>query len=246
MNLEANVSSPEVDIDQQQHQQQQHQQHQHPVHHQHPPHHPHTHINQLQHQQTQQSPQHQHQHQHHQQQQQQQQQHSVQATVGKTSTNPGYTSFSISSILSRAEPVSKKGLGVITPVASLPLSAAAAAAAAAASVSNGAGVGLGTNGTPSSQDAAMLSRKEQASKNPQAKLELSEDSGEDWCFASGTDEAFAVILGQAKGPGAHPHPDRSPPGTPVEPEDHPSGIWSGSGFPDPQADHPLIGDGPRA
>ncbi|KFB40158.1 AGAP000488-PA-like protein [Anopheles sinensis] len=59
---------------------------------------------------------------------------------------------------SRTEPVSKKGLGVITPVASLPLSAAAAAAAAAASVSHGAGVGLGANGTPNSQDAAMLSR----------------------------------------------------------------------------------------
>uniref|UniRef100_A0A182M4Z5 Uncharacterized protein n=1 Tax=Anopheles culicifacies TaxID=139723 RepID=A0A182M4Z5_9DIPT len=53
--------------------------------------------------------------------------------------------------------ISKKGIGVITPVPSLPLSAAAAAAAAAASVSNGT-VSLGSNGTPSTQDAAMLSR----------------------------------------------------------------------------------------
>ncbi|XP_065095132.1 homeobox protein Hmx-like, partial [Ochlerotatus camptorhynchus] len=74
-----------------------------------------------------------------------------QPTLGKTAATPGYTSFSISSILSRNEPCSKKG--VITPIPSLPLSAAAAAAAAVAS-SNGNG---SINGATSPQDAAMLS-----------------------------------------------------------------------------------------
>ncbi|XP_058839780.1 homeobox protein Hmx [Topomyia yanbarensis] len=81
-------------------------------------------------------------------------QHSLEGspTVGKTSATPGYTSFSISSILSRHEPNSKKGVGVIAPIPSLPLSAAAAAAAAAVVSSNGNG------GATSPQDAAMLSR----------------------------------------------------------------------------------------
>ncbi|XP_055617075.1 homeobox protein Hmx [Toxorhynchites rutilus septentrionalis] len=76
---------------------------------------------------------------------------SQQMTVGKTSTTPGYTSFSISSILSRNEPTVKKGVGVIAPIPSLPLSAAAAAVAVASS--NG-----GSAGMTSPQDAAMLSR----------------------------------------------------------------------------------------
>ena len=54
---------------------------------------------------------------------------------GKTNTNSGYTSFSISSILSRNEPKTK---GVITPIPSLPH--------------------CGTNGLNGPQDAAMLSR----------------------------------------------------------------------------------------
>ncbi|XP_021705176.1 homeobox protein Hmx [Aedes aegypti] len=75
-----------------------------------------------------------------------------QPTLGKTAATPGYTSFSISSILSRNEPSSKKG--VIAPIPSLPLSAAAAAAAAVAS-SNGNG---NVNGAASPQDVTMLSR----------------------------------------------------------------------------------------
>ncbi|XP_055523755.1 uncharacterized protein LOC129717686 [Wyeomyia smithii] len=78
-----------------------------------------------------------------------------QSTGVKTSTS-GYTSFSISSILNRHEPTSKRHIGVITPIPSLPLTAAAAAAAAVVS-SNG---NLALNGTTSPQDTAMLTSLE--------------------------------------------------------------------------------------